>query len=184
MDKEKQSLPSDEGENLGDLEDSQESNLPNPNYNFVTERKKSKKALFSLILVVIVLTVVGAFIFNKKSSKQTEPTPSPTSIPTPTQTPKPAFDKADWSLEVLNGSGVTGAAKKIADKLKEMGYQIVKTGNADKDSYEKTQILVKSDLKEKLDLLIADLKDVIKIASVGGELKDSTASARIILGKD
>ena len=44
--------------------------------------------------------------------------------------------------------------------------------------------IIKDDLKEKIDLVIADLKDVVKIASIGGELKDSTASARIILGKD
>lgn len=171
----KQSLPSDEGK---------DSLAPNPNYHFVTERKKSNRTLYIVILGVIVLTVVGAFIFNKKLIKGETVESSPSPSPTPTQTPKPALNRADWSFEVLNGTGVTGAAKKIADKLKELGYQVIKTGNADKSDYEKTEILVKDDLKEKIDLVIADLKDVIKIASVAGELKDSTASARIILGKD
>ncbi len=181
MDKDKQRLTSDEDK---DTLPSEPVNAPNPNYHFVTERKKSNRTLYIVILGIIVLTVVGAFIFNKKFSKQAEPIPSPTPIPTPTQTPKPALNRADWSFEVLNGTGVTGTAKKVADKLKELGYKIVKTGNADRSNYEKTQILVKDDLKEKIDLVIADLKDVVKIASVGGELKDSTASARIILGKD
>lgn len=167
-----------------DLPNLAEANPPNPNYNFVTERKKSKKTLYLIILVIIILTVVGAFIFNKKFSKQATPTSTPTPVPTPTSTPKPALIRSDWSLEVLNGSGVSGLAKKAADKLKEMGYQVIKTGNADKDSYDKTQILVKKDLQDKVDLLIADLRDIIKIASVAGELKDSTASARIIIGKD
>lgn len=159
------------------------SSLANTSY-FAIDRKKSKKNLYLVILGVIFLTVVGTFVINKNITKQekSEATPAPT--PTPTEAPKPIFNKADWTLEVQNGSGVTGAAKEIAAKLQELGYQIVKTGNADKDSYEKTQILVRSDLKEKIDLLIADLKDVIKIASVGGELNDSTASARIILGKE
>lgn len=181
MEEDKQSFPK---EDLLKSEESESANAPNPNYHFVTERKKSNRTLYIVILGIIVLTVVGAFIFNKKLIKGETVESSPSPSPTPTQTPKPALNKADWSLEVLNGSGVSGLAKKIADKLKEMGYQVVKTGNADKDNYDKTQILVKKDLQDKVDLVIADLKDVIKIASVAGELKDSTASARIILGKD
>ena len=172
----KQSLPSDE--------ESEPANAPNPNYHFVTERKKSNRTFYIVILGIIVLIVVGVFIFNKKLIKGETVESSPSPSPTPTQTPKPALDRAQWSFEVLNGTEVTGAAKKVADQLKELGYKIVKTGNADKSNYEETQILVKDDLKEKIDLVIADLKDVIKIASVAGELKDSTASARIIIGKD
>lgn len=104
--------------------------------------------------------------------------------PTPTPLPTPQLIRSDWSFEVLNGSGVTGLAKKIADQLKEMGYQVIKIGNADKNDYPKTLISVREDLVDKIDLVIADLKDVIKIASVAGNLEEGTVSARIILGKD
>ncbi len=148
----------------------------------------SKKTLILIIILLLILAVGGFMLFKNKSSikklvARPTPTPAPTATPAPTEAPK-ILERSQWSLEVLNGSGVTGLAKKVGDKLQGLGYPVVKTGNADKSNYLTTQILVKKDLAEKVDLVIADLKDIIKIASYGGELKDSTASARIILGKD
>ena len=147
-------------------------------------KKAGKKWLLILIVLIIVLVIAGwsGFIFKHPQPTPTPaPTPTATSVPTPTPNP---LIRSEWSFEVLNGSGVTGLAKKVADKINGLGYSVVKTGNADKDNYAKTQIFVKVDLKKRLDLVIADLKDAVKIASYSGELKDSTASARIILGKD
>jgi len=44
-------------------------------------------------------------------------------------------------------------------------------------------LFVSQEMEGKLDLMVADLKDTIEIATVAGVLKDSTASARIIVGK-
>lgn len=147
------------------------------------EKKKSKKLLF--IIIIIVLGLAGFLMIRSNSllKQNTEPTPSPQAIQTPQPTPAAILIRSDWSLEVLNGSGTSGLAKQIALKLQDLGYQVVKTGNADRD-YDKTQILIKKELLEKADLVIADIKDVIKIASVAGELTEGTASARIIIGKD
>lgn len=159
-------------------------------YETKSSAKKSGKTIFLVIGLAAVL-LVGGFFLNKKfkffsrgsgSSQSAVATSTPVSSPIPT--PQPILNRSDWSFEVLNGTGVTGEAKKIADKLKEQGYEVVKTGNADKSNYSQTEILAKKELLEKIDLVIADLKDTIKIASVAGELKDSTASARIIIGKD
>lgn len=148
--------------------------------------KKSSKKPVILVITVLLLIIFGIlgfkFFKSKKAVKPENPVPSATQIPTPT--PQSVLNRADWSFEVLNGSGAAGLAKKIADKLKDLGYPVIKTGNADRDDYPKTAIFVKSSLKDKLDLVIADIKDVIKIASVAGELKEGTASARIIIGKD
>ncbi len=46
---------------------------------------------------------------------------------------------------VLNGCGVPGVAGEVADKLINMGYQVVGTKNADNFSYKETQILVYGD---------------------------------------
>ncbi len=156
------------------------------------EPKSSSKGAGRTILLIIVLLVIllaGGFFLNKKfhflsGFRPTAPVATATPEPTPTPTPEPVLDRSQWSFEVLNGSGVTGEAKKVADKVKALGYPVVKTGNADKDNYTETQILVKADLLDKVDVVIADLKDTIKIASVAGELKEGTASARIIIGKD
>lgn len=147
--------------------------------------RKSGKA-FLIIGLIFIAAILGFIIFQFRGlvgTSQPSPEPTPALIPSPSPE-QPVLQRSDWSFEVLNGSGVTGEAKKVADKLQALGYQIVKTGNADKNSYSKTQISVQKDLLEKIDLVVADIKDVIKVASVAGELKDSTASARIIIGKD
>lgn len=152
--------------------------------------KGGKKTLLLIIVLIILLTGVGfilrhqirGMIGGSKATPSPAPTPEP-SVVESTPTPAPLV-RSEWSFEVLNGSGVTGLAKTIADKLTALGYSVVKTGNADNSNYQTTQIFVKSDLKDKVDLVIEDLRDTVKIASVGGELKDSTASARIIIGKD
>ncbi len=146
--------------------------------------KKSGKA-FLIIGSIVIAAILGFIFFQMRGLGSTsQPSPEPSPTPISSLSPEPVLNRSDWSFEVLNGSGVTGAAKKVADKIQELGYQVIKTGNADKSNYEKTQILIQKDLMEKIDLVAADLKDVIRIASVAGELKDSTASARIIIGKD
>ncbi len=163
----------------------------NSEYDLTIPRKRKSNKKTIVLLIILLLVILGGFFAIKNIGviKEIEvgfaPTPTPVPTPTPTPSPTPqALNKSEWSFEILNGSGVTGEAKKIADSIKALGYQVVKSGNADKQSYTKTQIFVKSDLKDKLDLVVADLKDVIKVASYAGELKDSTASARIIIGKD
>lgn len=154
-------------------------------YNYPT--KKSHKGLYLIIIILLGILAAG-FFFRSKVKRLVmggSPTPTPvaTEIPTPTSTPNP-LNRSDWSFEVLNGSGESGLAKKIGGQLQDLGYQVVKTGNAPKSNYTQTQILVRQDQMEKVDLVIADLKDTIKIATVAGELKEGTASARIIIGKD
>lgn len=159
------------------------------NEQALSPQEQGNKNLFifgGIVVGIIILATVGFFIFSSKQPQEQKTiTPqSETSTPKPTEAPKKALNRADWSMEVLNGSGVSGAAKKIADKLKDLGYPIVKVGNADKDDYETSQILVSKTLQDKIDLVLADIKDIVKIASSSGDLKDSTASARIILGKE
>lgn len=92
------------------------------------------------------------------------------------------FVRGDWSFEVLNGSGVKGAARELADKLIELGYQVIKTGNTDRSNYKQTELYISKELMDKSDLLLKDLEKELNIASISGELEDSTASARIIIG--
>ena len=157
-----------------------------PSYNLNPQNRGSSKKLITLVLFILAILVIGGGIYfiaglggSKKPSSPT-PTPSPTAEPTPF--PK-ALNRAEWPLEVLNGSEVTGAAKKLADQLKALGYPVVKTGNADRDDYTQSEFFVRKELADSVDLVILDIKDIIKIASISGELTDSTASARIIIGK-
>lgn len=96
---------------------------------------------------------------------------------------KITFNRSGWAVEILNGSGVSGTASKVAVKLEGMGYQVLKVGNASRNDYSQSEISVSEDLTEEAILLIDDLKEVLVTATFTGTLSSSTASARIILGK-
>lgn len=158
------------------------------NYEHEFASKKSSNKITLLLVGLLILTIVAGVYSLRVRIKNLVAGPlQPTPIPTPVATPEPTSNplmRSDWSFEVLNGSGESGLAKTVAAKIQDLGYQVVKIGNADKSNYDATQILAKQDVLEKLDIVIADLKDTIKIASIAGELKEGTASARIIIGKD
>ena len=100
----------------------------------------------------------------------------------PTETSSPAeLKREEITLEILNGSGVSGAASEKAKVFEDLGYKIIKTGNAEATTG--SRLYVKSEIEGLIDVLLKDVKDKLNISSVSGELKDSTASARIILGK-
>lgn len=189
----------EEGEDMDEHEENNDIKFRgfNPNedkeeslvYDMPVRRKSGmKKFIIWLSILAILALVVGWFIttnvFKGEGGVKVEQDTTPSPTPTPTPAPEQKLNRSEWSIEVLNGSGTSGLAKKIADQLKDLGYNVIKVGNADKQTYTESQILVKSDLKEKIDPVIADIKDVIKIASGAGELKDSTASAQIIIGKE
>lgn len=147
-------------------------------------KEKTNKKLFLIGIAVFTAIIVGTGIFatfwlntnpSRELSETKEVSPGPEVAPT-----KPAFDKGSITFEVLNGSGLAGAAKKYADNLQTLGYNVVKIGNADNSEYQNTQLYVASNLLDKIDPVLTDLK----ISSVSGTLTDSTASARIIVGKE
>jgi len=45
-------------------------------------------------------------------------------------------------VEVLNGSGIAGLAKEVADRLEQSGYRVTSTGNAPRFDYASSQIIV------------------------------------------
>lgn len=185
---------------LSDLSEESEHDIPRANPQrprfYQTESdsdqppiEKKNRTLFWIgsLGVVVILLASGFFLYQFLRQSPKQETVSPVEeeeVEQVEESPQPTFSRADWSLEVLNGTGVTGAAKKVADKLKELGYQVVKVGNADKDTYEGNHLLVAKDKQDQSEQLLEDLNKELKIASVSGELKDSTASARIILGKE
>ena len=51
--------------------------------------------------------------------------------------PKPPMPR----IEVLNGSGIPGAAQKVADALQQYGYEIIGVGNAGSFEYASTELI-------------------------------------------
>lgn len=117
----------------------------------------------------------------------------PTTTLLPTSTPKPTVDPVDkttgldrstLTIEVQNGSGVVGAAKKAADVLKELGYVISSTGNADNYEYNNVTIQVKNTMSKYLALLKKDLESNYTVGTASAELTaTSSADALVVVGK-
>lgn len=120
-----------------------------------TEKKKN---LFVYFVVVALITfflglafiVGGSFALQNKDislpeftqllgMSEEEPTPEPTTKLEPTATPEPV-DLSKYTIQVLNGSGVTGEAAKLKTALIDAGFKVGSTGNADLSDYTKTQI--------------------------------------------
>lgn len=120
-------------------------------------------------------------------SPKTSPSPTPKTSVTPTKSTSPTstgLDRASLTIEIQNGSGVAGAATKVSDILKDLGYEISSTGNADNFDYENTVIQVKSTKKAYLDMLKKDLATDYTIGEATADLTGSSADALIIVGKN
>jgi hypothetical protein len=150
------------------------------------EKKNSKLYVFGIILAIIVLaaTIVALYIRAKQAidqNKETE-TAQMEEVVEPVAPPEPTpIPRGDISLDILNGSGESGLAGSTADTFKDLGYAIYQVGNA--NSTEGNQVYINPDLNQDLlTLLFEDLLEELDISSSSGELKDSTASAQIVLG--
>lgn len=91
-------------------------------------------------------------------SSTPQPTLIPEATPVPSSTPSTNVKKDELKVQILNGSGVSGAAGKAKMLLEAAGYKNVDTGNASVSNLAQTEIQIKSTKAEFLDLLIKDLE--------------------------
>jgi hypothetical protein len=91
-----------------------------------------------------------------KSNPTAVPTTAPTTGDQPSASssasPKSKQDLAKISVQVLNGSGISGEASKVETLLKSTGFTNIKTGNATKYDYQETEI----SLKKGVDVTLLD----------------------------
>jgi polyisoprenyl-teichoic acid--peptidoglycan teichoic acid transferase len=90
--------------------------------------------------------------------------------------PKPPMPK----VEVLNGSGIPGAAQKVADALKQSGYVVTKVGNAGRFEYASTEVI-----GHKGEAGVTELAALVNSTTVK-QVEDKTAIAdvTVIVGRD
>lgn len=72
--------------------------------------------------------------------------------------PKDELSKEDLSIIILNGNGVEGNASFAAELILGQGYKIAEVSNADKPTYEQTNIFFHQDSE----FLIKDLQSVLE----------------------
>ncbi len=161
-------------------EEKQEEHIPplgsmnSSNYqssNIYASQKPQRGSKFHVvILIVIGLIVIAATVYFLQNSfnvglpaltfisdKTPSPTPSPAPAkPTPTPTKEP-LDRSEFKLEILNGTSTTGLAASTSSNLQDLGYEVVRVGNATNSSFEQTLVRVKPTMLDLAEQLIRDL---------------------------
>jgi hypothetical protein len=175
------------------------------------KKSSSSKKLIPIVVVLFLIGAIliggGAYLNSQSIDEDVSPTPTPvrtvieiTNTPTPTEnlsptasetttpspSPKASVTKAaSLTVDVLNGSGESGVAKKAADILTAAGYTIGKTRNADKFDYQGVTIQIKSGKRSELTRLKETLAKSYTIESTSADLSGSqTADAVVIIGKE
>lgn len=108
----------------------------------------SKKRFWINLVIIFIGTViiVTFFLFLRQQKIDEMNKQEQVNIPKPTKavTPTPKeIDVSTYSIDILNGSGVAGAAAKAKTLLTDKSYNVTSTGNADTSNYAKTIIKVK-----------------------------------------
>jgi len=186
---------------------------PSFSYNKPEKRLSSRIAILivGIFLVFLFLFGISKYLSSKPEktasnltptaipTQAVEPTltasPSPTlkpgkTTPTPTQASSSSVDKATGldraklTVAIENGSGIVGAAGKTSTLLKNLGYKITSTGNADKYTYEDVTVQVKTSSSKYLPLLKKDLSSSYTVGSLTSDLPvGSSTDVLIIIGK-
>ena len=85
------------------------------------------------------------------------------------------------NIEVLNGNQIPGIAHRVADKMKELGFNVVNVDNADRFDYQKTVLIIYS--KEvRADEYIKQFLDDVEV--IRREQPNSEIDMTIIIGKN
>lgn len=165
----------------------------------------SKKLILIILAVVIIGGLVGGgFLFLRARSSTTETGEEPTTKPesqvemeeaadaeasptaSTTEAPKDEptkVDLTDYSVQVLNGSGVAGEAGKVKDLLETEGFEKFDVGNADSYDYTDTEVRMKKDtLKEVFEKIKSAMEDYTVVE--GDELeKEAENDVVVIVGQ-
>lgn len=166
--------------------------VPFSDFPAYTERSKGKPkaAVIFLIILILIAAGLGGLYFLGKNSGSTSPattvapTEAPVEEPTATPEPTPELDRSELTVSVLNGSGARGAAGGTAEILRNLGYTLGTTGNAENFNYEGITIIVSEESEEYLDLLKSDLEKEASASAVTASVSATLNSgAQVIVGK-
>ncbi len=151
--KEEERASEESGSKLEEKQEDEIEDLPEPKPKKDTdsfwespgeEKPSNNKPLFILIFLIIVLLGLVTFVYFWSKNRVPKPV-TPAATPTPSAAPTEAsIDLSKYDIEVLNGSGVAGAAADVKTQLSDAGYTVTSTGNASSSSHETTEISSKS----------------------------------------
>jgi hypothetical protein len=163
-------------------------NLPQPR-----ERSVRKGAVGGVSVAVLALIGVGTWarFFRGGDGHGTTRPSRPSSVATPTNNsvpavPPPLANKADYTVAVLNGSGVEGLAKNtIAPLVQASGYQIGVIDNASSSDIAKSWVMYAPGQKAVAQNVAHDI-GVTRVTPIDGATAPNigNSDAVVIVGKD
>lgn len=109
---------------------------------------------------------------------------TPTSTPETTPTAE-ELDLTEYSISILNGSGVAGQAGIVNDLLEEAGFEDLSTGNAESYDYETTEVsLTENTPKGIFDIISQTLENDYEVKEADPLGEDSNYDILIIVGQN
>lgn len=151
------------------------------------EKKPGPGKLIFVILAIVALLAVGGWLLlgdRDEEEAAGEPTPTTTSVrssPTPALT-KTEVNRKGVKIQVLNGTGITGAAGSLKDELAKLGYSEITAGNASSQSYKNAEVTYSEDVDSEIKEEITDkLEDLYQDVDVK-EGKTSDFDVKIFTG--
>lgn len=173
-----------------------DSSIPIKEVEPIVEEKINHKKVFLILIFLLFLALSGYLSYdlvwkkqepiNNHPEKETKitstPFPKPTVILTVVETK--TLNRKDLKINVLNGTDIKGVAAKTKDFLLKKGYEDIEIGNAESEDFKQTEISIKEEKKDFLEILSNDLKSDYKIGTKSANLdKNSQFDVIIIVGK-
>lgn len=163
---------------------------PPQNSSGNSEEMSNKKRMWINLIIIFIGTVVivSFFLFlrQKKIDEMNQQEQASKIVPTKAVMPSPTPEEVDvsaYTIEVLNGSGISGAAAKAKTLLTDESFTVESTGNADASDYEKTVIKVKGSVPETyIEALKQLLSQSYELDSVEDLAETSDTDVVIIIG--
>lgn len=157
-------------------------------------KKKKIMIILLVVLLVIALAAGGLYFYNMMAAKQkasqsaSKKQSAEQFKPDATATPTEAelADLAEYSVQVLNGSGTAGQAGVVEGLLEEAGFTDITTGNADEYSYTDTEITLKKGAPQSLyEAVEKALGSDYVVVQTAEELdEESDYDVQVIVGSD
>lgn len=123
------------------------------------------------------IQAIAAALLTTDTAVNTEPPPTPSPSPEPAAVAKP-------SLEIRNGTNITGLAKKESETLTAKGYTVLAVGNAVNRSTATTTVYALTDTYLDSAKEVANLFDATTDSGLPADEPASSADLLIILGQD
>lgn len=160
----------EEANNQAPQEENASEEKPNKDVSFPRrkEEKGSKKGLKILVIVIVIFIAGAAYYLLTEPAIDREVAVTPTPVreisPAPTLMVEEIV-RDEMAINILNGTGISGAAGDLRGELEGLGYSNVEAGNAKSQDYESTEVTfdstVPSAVRDEItDLLNSIYKDV------------------------